>query len=108
MRCWLVSFANRTEPSSLILSFCEFHAVIIETFRKSFSANLGLLIPGPVMRVRKYAMSSWVQALYRIFSRALRNFASSGDYNFCLIFSLKRTTVVTWCHNAFPMQILYH
>ena len=51
IRCWLVYFENWTEPSSLILSFCEFYAAIIKTFQKSFSANLGLLVPGPVIWV---------------------------------------------------------
>src|SRR5882762_5614816 len=44
----LVSFFCKSHRSSLILSFCEFHAVMIEILRKSFSANLGLLVPGPV------------------------------------------------------------
>jgi hypothetical protein len=62
-----------------------------------------VVVPGPVMQVHKNEISSWVQALYCMFSRALQKFSSSKDCIFYLIFCFKMTTVVTWCHNAFPI-----
>ena len=48
-------------------------------------------------------ISSGVQAAYLIFARAVCNSTSSGVFVFCLTFSLRITTVVTWCQSAFPI-----
>jgi len=94
--CWLVSFAKSHRAKFHDSIFLWVPCSNDRDITKVFSANLGLLVPGPVdVSALKIQCLPEYKPLYRIFSRALRNFASSGDCNFCLIFPLKWQTVVT-------------
>ena len=64
--------------SLFTLSFCAFHAVIMETLQNLFSANLGCFDPGPTIHVLRKAMSDSVQSWYLMFSNAVQNLLSSS------------------------------
>jgi len=65
-------------PSSLILSFWEFNAVMMETFLNSLSDSFGWSGRLPAIRLFKNLISSGVQVAYLIFSRAVLSLASSA------------------------------
>ena len=78
--------------------------MIIDTLQNLGWFNFGLPGPLPAILVSSSAISSGVQALYLRFSRHFRSLTSSGDKDFCRMFSLRITTVVNWCQTALPMD----
>ena len=95
VKVWPVPAAKRALPSSLILSFWAFKAVMMETFLNSLSESFGRSDRLQAIRLFKNLISSGVQAAYLILSRAVLSLASSGVCVLCLIFFLSITTVVT-------------